>query len=107
MESVKDLARAAEKGKAPAASVDALSLADLRKELRSFGATLSECAARLTPPFRALHSVGSLVCAHGMGTLTAWVCCMRLAWLRVDDQAGKACRDETAPAWQLHQQAKA
>ena len=44
MESVKVLAKAAEKGKAPAGAINGLSLSDLRSELRSFGATLSECA---------------------------------------------------------------
>ena len=78
MESVKDLARAADKGKAPAASVDALSLADLRKELRSFGATLSECAAppQTTPvrPHSARLGTGRACC-----TRMAWQCCV--VWL--------------------------
>lgn len=49
MESVKELAKVAEKGKAAAGAVDGLSLSELRSELRSFGATLSECAGPGSP----------------------------------------------------------
>ncbi|KAK9826884.1 hypothetical protein WJX81_004333 [Elliptochloris bilobata] len=49
VESVRELARAAEKGKAPAAPADALSLADLHSELRSFGAMLSELGDAAAP----------------------------------------------------------
>jgi len=77
VESVKELARAAEMGKAPAGGPDALSLADLRSELRSFGAALSECApfgesvARLVPGEQAMPGITGVRSAR-LDLMAAW-----------------------------------